>query len=71
MKTFPTMMDAWRAASAEYKATGETLITDQNESGEWCNRPQNAEELKRSQENLVGLWNAELDRHTPANGGRS
>jgi hypothetical protein len=65
------MMEAWRAATAEWKRTGETLITDQNEAGEWFNRRQTQAELKRSQENLFGLIEADLDSRTPANGGRS
>lgn len=69
--TYPTMMDAWRAATAEWKRTGETLITDQNAAGEWFNRPQTADELQRSQENVFALIEADFESRTPANGGRS
>lgn len=69
--TYTTFMEAWRAASVEYRETGETLMIDETRDGLFYLRPRTAAEEQRSRENLRGLWNAELDRHTPANGGRS
>lgn len=63
------MQGGWDEWTVGY--TGENLGTlDAIITGCFVRRRTNEEKAQR-QENLRGLWSAELDRHTPANGGRS